>query len=104
MWQMLQAPEPDDYVIATGVAYRVRDFVAAAFGHAGLDWERHVRHDPRYERPTEVDALVGDASLAAARIGWRPRVVAPELARLMVDADLRQLADERAGRLIRIDR
>jgi GDPmannose 4,6-dehydratase len=103
MWQMLQAPEPDDYVVATGSAYRVRDFVAAAFDHAGLDWERHVRYDPRYERPAEVDALVGDASRAAERLGWRPRVLAPQLAALMVDADVRQLADEGAGRLVRTD-
>jgi GDPmannose 4,6-dehydratase len=104
MTRMLAVPDPDDYVIATGIAYRVRDFVATAFDHAGLDWQRYVRHDPRYERPAEVDALVGDASRAADRLGWRPRVLAPELATLMVDADLRQLDDERAGRLVRIDR
>jgi GDPmannose 4,6-dehydratase len=104
MWRMLQGDEPDDFVIATGTACRVEDFAAAAFEHAGLDWERHVRHDPRYERPAEVDALVGDAAHARDRLGWRPRVLAPELARLMVDADLGLLADERNGRLVRIDR
>jgi GDPmannose 4,6-dehydratase len=78
--------------------------VRLAFAHAGLDWERHVRHDPRYQRPSEVDALVGDATLARSALGWQPVVRTPELAALMVDADVRQLEDERAGRLVRIDR
>ena len=87
MWLMLQADEPSDYVVATGTAYSVRDFVQVAFDHAGLDWERHVRFDDRYMRPTEVDALIGDPSKAAATLGWKPRTLTPELARLMVDAD-----------------
>jgi GDPmannose 4,6-dehydratase len=87
MWLMLQADEPDDFVIATGTAYTVRDFVQMAFDHAGLDWERHVRFDERYLRPTEVDALIGDASKAAELLSWKPKVLTPELARLMVDAD-----------------
>jgi GDPmannose 4,6-dehydratase len=87
MWRMLQADEPDDYVVATGTAYTVRDFVQFAFEHAGLDWERHVRFDERYLRPAEVDALIGDASKARDRLGWQPEVLTPELARIMVDAD-----------------
>jgi GDPmannose 4,6-dehydratase len=87
MWRMLQADEPRDYVLATGTSYSVGDFVRFAFEHAGLDWERHVRFDPRYLRPSEVDDLVGDASLARDELGWTPEVLTPELARLMVDAD-----------------
>ncbi|GAA4556773.1 GDP-mannose 4,6-dehydratase [Pseudonocardia xishanensis] len=87
MWAMLQADEPDDYVLATGTAYTVRDFVEIAFEHAGLDWEKHVRFDERYLRPSEVDALIGDASKAADELGWKAEVLTPELARLMVDAD-----------------
>jgi len=90
MWLMLQADEPDDFVIATGTAYTVRDFVAMAFDHAGLDWERHVRFDDRYLRPTEVDVLIGDPSKAGAELGWKPKVLTPELARIMVDADCAQ--------------
>lgn len=94
MWRMLQADEPDDYVLATGHPYRVRDFLTAAFEHAGLDWQRHVRFDDRYIRPTEVDHLIGDASKAASILGWRARVRVPELARLMVDADVQLLAEQ----------
>jgi GDPmannose 4,6-dehydratase len=97
MWLMLQVNEPDDFVIATGTAYSVRDFVTMAFAHAGLDWRQHVRLDDRYLRPTEVDALIGDASKAAEVLGWKPTVLAPELARLMVDADYEAaLAEVRA--------
>jgi GDPmannose 4,6-dehydratase len=91
MWRMLQADEPDDYVLATGDAYTVRDFVEAAFTHADLDWTEHVRFDDRYLRPTEVDALIGDASKAEQVVGWRASVRAPELARIMVDADIAEL-------------
>ncbi len=87
MWRMLQADAPDDYVLATGTSYSVGDFVRFAFERAGLDWERHVRFDPRYLRPTEVDDLVGDATRAREALGWTPQVLTPELARLMVDAD-----------------
>jgi GDPmannose 4,6-dehydratase len=87
MWQMLQQDEPDDFVIATGTPYSVRDFVQFAFEHAGLEWERYVRFDDRYLRPSEADALVGDASKAAAQLGWKAKVLTPELARIMVDAD-----------------
>jgi GDPmannose 4,6-dehydratase len=91
MWRMLQVDEPDDYVVATGSAHSVRDFVVYAFEHAGLDWERHVRFDERYLRPTEVDALIGDASKAEAVLDWKAQVEAPQLARIMVDADIEAL-------------
>ncbi|GAB91347.1 GDP-mannose 4,6-dehydratase [Gordonia rhizosphera] len=94
MWRMLQADEPDDYVLATGGNHSVRDFLVAAFEHAGLDWEEHVRFDERYLRPTEVDALIGDASKAERILGWRPTVMAPGLARIMVDADIAALECE----------
>jgi GDPmannose 4,6-dehydratase len=96
MWRMLQADEPDDYVLATGHGCSVREFVRAAFEHAGLDWDRHVRFDERYLRPAEVDALIGDASKAQHRLGWSATVRAGELARLMVDADLEAM--EYSGR------
>jgi GDPmannose 4,6-dehydratase len=87
MWRMLQADVPDDYCLATGTSYSVGDFVRFAFEHAGLDWERHVRFDPRYLRPSEVDDLIGDASKAQRELGWVAKVHTPELARLMVEAD-----------------
>ncbi|MFP8906190.1 MULTISPECIES: GDP-mannose 4,6-dehydratase [Streptomyces] len=104
MWRMLQRDEPDDYVVATGVAATVRDFLTAAFGAAGLDWERHVRFDPKYERPTEVDALIGDASKARKLLDWAPKVHYGELARIMVEADVAQLEAELSGRRVRVDR
>ncbi len=91
MWRMMQADEPDDYVLATGTACSVRDFVEASFSHAGLDWEKHVKFDERYLRPTEVDELIGDASKAQERLGWKATVAATDLARLMVDADIAAL-------------
>ena len=91
MWRMLQADEPDDFVLATGGNFSVRDFVSTAFEHAGLDWEKHVRFDERYLRPTEVDALVGDASHAEDKLGWKATVDTAELARIMVDADIAAL-------------
>ena len=87
MWRMLQADEPDDYVLATGTSYSVGDFVRFAFEHAGLDWEEHVRFDPRYLRPTEVDDLIGDPRKATEGLGWTAKVHTPELARIMLDAD-----------------
>ena len=89
MWLMLQAPEPDDYVIATGEMHTVREFVEAVFSLASLDWREYVEIDSAYFRPTEVDELCGDASKAAERLGWRPRVGFAELVRIMVEADLR---------------
>jgi GDPmannose 4,6-dehydratase len=96
MWRMLQQDEPDDFVIATGAPYSVREFAQFAFDHAGLDWERYVRFDDRYLRPSEADHLVGDASRAAAVLGWTPKVFTPELARIMVDADRALLAAVRS--------
>jgi GDPmannose 4,6-dehydratase len=89
MWLMLQADQPDDFVVATGTEYSVRDFLGFAFGHAGLDWEKYVDYDEAFLRPAEVDALVGDSSHARAATGWAPKVMTPELARIMVDADLK---------------
>ena len=94
MWRMLQAEQPDDYVLATGGNFTVRDFVITAFEHAGLDWEKHVRFDERYLRPTEVDALVGDASKAERDLGWKAAVDTEQLARIMVDADIEALKHE----------
>ncbi|MFE9643712.1 GDP-mannose 4,6-dehydratase [Streptomyces sp. NPDC006365] len=88
MCRMLQQDEPGDYVVATGTSYSVRDFLSFCFEHAGLDWERHIRFDERYLRPSEVPDLVGDASKAERELGWRATVHAPELARIMVDAEL----------------
>jgi GDPmannose 4,6-dehydratase len=93
MWRMLQHEEATDYVVATGTSYTVRDFLRFAFGHAGLDWEQHVKFDDRYLRPTEVDSLIGDPSKACSLLGWKPKVLAPELASIMVDADLRAIDD-----------
>jgi GDPmannose 4,6-dehydratase len=94
MWRMLQADEPDDYVLATGGDYSVRDFLETAFQHAGLEWQAHVRFDDRYLRPTEVDALIGDADKAREKLGWKATVHTPELARIMVDADIAALECE----------
>ena len=91
MWLMLQADEPDDYVIATGEEHSVREFVEIAFEHAGVDMEKHVVVDPEFLRPAEVDHLVGDATKAREKLGWEPRVSFRELVELMVDADLERL-------------
>jgi GDPmannose 4,6-dehydratase len=96
MWLMLQQEAPDDYVVATGESHTVRELLDAAFGEVGLDWERHVEHDPRYLRPTEVDVLEGDAARARERLGWRPRVGFEELVRMMVQSDLELARQERA--------
>ena len=88
MWMMLQADEPDDYVIATGEKHSVREFLELAFAHAGLDLGEHVEIDPRYFRPAEVDSLLGDASKASEKLGWEPKVRFEELVELMVDADI----------------
>jgi GDPmannose 4,6-dehydratase len=88
---MLQQEEPGDYVIGTGEAYSVRDFVREAFGYVGiLDWEHYVEEDPRYLRPAEVDALVADTRKAEATLGWKAKIKAPELMRIMVDAELKR--------------
>ena len=92
MWLMLQQDEPDDYVIATGEAHSVRELVELAFAHVGLDPKDHVRRDPRFLRPAEVEHLVGDYSKAKEKLGWEPRTGFGELVRLMVDSDLELLA------------
>jgi GDPmannose 4,6-dehydratase len=92
MWLMLQQDEPDDFVIATGAAHSVRELVRVAFEHAGVDPEEHVRIDPRFLRPAEVEHLVGDASKARDKLGWVPRTSFEDMVRLMVDADLEMLA------------
>ena len=99
MWRMLQQDKPDDYVIATGETHSVREFLDATFRHVNLDWEKYVEIDPRYFRPTEVDLLIGDASKAREQLGWEPRIKFEELAQLMVDADIRRLEDQQAGRV-----
>ncbi|QSS93698.1 GDP-mannose 4,6-dehydratase [Streptomyces sp. M54] len=104
MWRMLQCDTPDDYVVATGEGVSVRQFLEFAFEHAGLDWAEHVRYDPKYERPSEVDALIGDASKAEELLGWKPAVKSRELARIMVDADIRRLEDQLSGAAVRVDR
>jgi GDPmannose 4,6-dehydratase len=91
MWLMLQQPTPSDYVIATGIPATVRDFVQASFEHVGLNWEKFVKIDERYFRPTEVDALIGDASKAKLELGWQAKTDWKNLAKLMVAADLEQL-------------
>ena len=88
MWLMLQQKEPDDYVIATGQSHSVKDLVEIAFGHAGLDWQKHVVLDPALIRPAEVDHLIGDASKAKTQLGWTPEVDFRQLVTMMVDADL----------------
>jgi GDPmannose 4,6-dehydratase len=100
MWRILQQDTPADYVLATGAPATIRDFLGAAFSHAGLNWETYVRHDPRYERPTEVDALIGDPSKAAADLGWTPKTHWRALAELMVDADIQSLDDQMSGRAV----
>jgi GDPmannose 4,6-dehydratase len=91
MWLMLQQPQPDDYVIATGKSHSVRQLVETAFGHAGLDWRQYVRLDPALLRPAEVDHLVGDASKAHRVLGWKPSITFEQLVGMMVDADIERL-------------
>src|SRR5256885_7423621 len=92
MWRMLQQREPQDYVVGTGKMHTVRDLSAAAFTHAGLDWQKYVKIDPRFVRPAEVDTLLADASRAKQELGWTPRVGFEQLVKMMVDADLERLA------------
>src|SRR5204862_2178070 len=92
MWLMLQQDSPDDYVIATGESHSVKKLAQAAFGHAGLDWQRYVRIDPALIRPAEVDHLIGDASKGRQRFGWTPSVTFEQLIAMMVDADIARLA------------
>jgi len=88
MWRMLQQDEPEDFVIATGETHTVQEFVEVAFGRAGLDWRDHVETDPRFLRPSEVDLLLGDATRAHEKLGWKPKYTFRGLVEMMVDADL----------------
>ena len=97
MWLMLQADEPDDYVIATGRRKSVREFLEATFSQLDLDWKDHVEIDSRYLRPSEVDLLVGDSSRAKKKLGWEPKVGFEELVRMMVDHDLELARAEKKG-------
>jgi GDPmannose 4,6-dehydratase len=92
MWMMLQQEQPDDYVVSTGTDYSVRDFIEFSFEHAGLDWEKYVKFDERYLRPTEVDSLVGSSALAEKTFGWKAQVLPKQLAQIMVDHDIAQLS------------
>jgi GDPmannose 4,6-dehydratase len=94
MWLMLQQDEPGDYVVATGETHSVREFCVEAFGLLGLDWEQYVQFDARYERPSEVDLLIGDPAKAKRVLGWEPKVRFKDLVRIMVEADLKLAARE----------
>jgi GDPmannose 4,6-dehydratase len=95
MWLMLQQDRPDDFVIATGESHSVRELVEVAFRHAGLDWKKHVKLDPKFLRPAEVDHLIGDCSKAKQALGWTPDVSFEALVKMMVDADIER--HSRAG-------
>lgn len=95
MWMMLQLDKPDDFVVATGTRFTVREFAEMAFSHVGLDWREFVRFDERFVRPAEVDALVGDASKLERAVGWKPKILPPALAAIMVEADIE--GSEKAG-------
>ena len=103
MWRMLQQSDGDDFVLATNETHTVRELVETAFARADLDWKEYVKHDDRYERPAEVDLLIGDASKAKKILDWEPKVRFHELVRIMVDADLdllsRTSAREQLGKL-----
>lgn len=99
MWLMLQQDEPDDYVISTNETHTVKEFVEAAFKHAGLDWEKYVEIDSRYFRPAEVDLLIGDYSKAKEKLGWEPVVTFNELVKIMVDADEAELQKKLSGKV-----
>ena len=92
MWLMLQQDQPDDFVIATGVTHSVRELIEVAFGHAGLDWQKHVYQDPAFLRPAEVDLLLGDSTKAQKTLGWTPQVNFTQLVQMMVDADIARLS------------
>ena len=97
MWLMLQAEKPDDYVIATGATHTVRELCEVAFSHVGLDWQAHVKIDPQFIRPAEVELLLGDAGKAQRVLGWTPSVDFAALVKMMVDADLARVRREMQG-------
>jgi GDPmannose 4,6-dehydratase len=94
MWMMLQQKNADDYVIATGISHSVRELVETAFAHVGLDWNKHVKLDPKLVRPAEVEHLIGDNTKARRALGWMPTVNFTTLVKMMVDADLARVANE----------
>ncbi len=94
MWRMLQQPEGDDYVLATNETHSVREFCEVAFAHVGLDWQEFVKYDARYERPAEVELLIGDPAKAKAKLGWEPQTTFIGLTKLMVDADIENVKRE----------
>jgi len=96
MYRMLQVDSPDDYVVATGETHSVRELLELVFATLELDWERYVVHDAKYDRPAEVDLLLGDPSRAREKLGWEPRVRFPDLVRMMVESDLRLAEEEKA--------
>lgn len=97
MWKMLQRPMPQDFIIGTGEAHTVKEFVEEAFGYAGLNWKRYLKIDPHYLRPTEVDYLIADAKKARVALGWQPKIKFRELVRIMIDADLRKVGMKAVG-------
>ena len=102
MWKMLQQDEPQDYVVGTGVAPTMREFVIESFDYAGLDWQEYVEIDPRYFRPTEVDSLIADASKAQTNLEWEPKITYKQLARIMVDADMEAVGLDPIGEGLQI--
>ncbi|MDZ4816516.1 MAG: GDP-mannose 4,6-dehydratase [Verrucomicrobiota bacterium] len=98
MWRMLQHDEPNDYILATNETHSIKEFLEISFGHAGLDWQKHVEYDVRYERPAEVELLIGDYSRAKDVLGWEPKTRFADLARLMVDADIKILEARLSGK------
>lgn len=101
MWRMMQQDQPDDFVIGTGEAHTVENFVRTAFGHVGLDWQEHVKIDPKFFRPAEVDILQADATKARRKLGWVPRMTFEQLVTQMVDADVDRLATVERVRVAR---
>jgi GDPmannose 4,6-dehydratase len=97
MWRMLQQEESDDYVVATGETHSVKEFLEEAFKYAGLNWQDYVKIDPRFYRPSEVEMLLGDASKAKKKLGWKPKTTFKELVKIMVDYDMKQVEKEVYG-------
>ena len=93
---MLQQPTADDYVIATGISHSVRELVEIAFARVGLDWQKHVKIDPKFLRPAEVDHLIGNPAKAKKVLGWEPKVDFKQLVEMMVDADMERLSRRQA--------
>ena len=98
MWKMLQMDRPEDFVLGMGESHSVREFLEEAFSYAGLDWQEHVKIDPRYFRPSEVDNLIADAGKAKRQLGWDPKIKFDDLVRIMVDADMRIFGLEAIGK------